>query len=62
MGRRYENERERRRLSRPWHWHEHKLARRESNRRARHKTRDRLRSGDVDLLPKAPRTQGWMTW
>ncbi|GMU79834.1 MAG: hypothetical protein AMXMBFR46_26230 [Acidimicrobiia bacterium] len=61
MGRRYEREREQRRLSRPWYRHEHKLARRASNRQARHETRSRLRRGD-DVLPKAPRTEGWMTW
>jgi hypothetical protein len=62
MGRRFEDEREKRRRSRPWYRHEHKRARRESNRRVRHDTRSRLHHGDVDLLPKAPRTEGWMTW
>jgi hypothetical protein len=62
VGRRYEDEREQRRLSRPWYRHEHKLARRESNRRVRHVARARLRSDDDDVLPKAPRTEGWMTW
>ncbi|MDP9340623.1 MAG: hypothetical protein M3Q23_00650 [Actinomycetota bacterium] len=41
---------------------EAKWARRESNRRARHATRAGLRKGEGDDLPRAPRTEGWMTW
>ena len=41
---------------------ESKYARRKSNRRVRHVTRVRIRQGRDDVLPKAPRTEGWMTW
>lgn len=62
MGRRHEREREEKRRTRPWWDREHKLARRESNRRVRHQTRSRLGGGEQDQFPRAPRTEGWMTW
>ncbi len=62
MGRRYEAEREILRRTRPWFDREHKLARSESNRRVRHQARSLLHRGEYEVLPGAPRTEGWMTW
>jgi len=62
MGRRYEDERNCARRTRPWFWHEDKARRRETNRRVRHETRARIHRGDYDALPDAPRTEGWETW
>jgi hypothetical protein len=41
---------------------EDKERRRQTNRRVRHESRARIRRGDYDILPKAPRTEGWETW
>ena len=41
---------------------EAKWARRQTNRRVRHLTRASLRKGQDASLPKAPRTEGWITW
>ena len=63
MGRRFEAEREKRRLSRPWFWHEDKGVRRKTNRDARHEAKVQLRRAGADaVLPTAPRTEGWETW
>jgi hypothetical protein len=62
MGRRYKDERNRARKSRPWFWHEDKAVRRQTNRRVRHQTRAQMHRGDCDTLPKPPRTEGWLTW
>jgi len=62
MGWRFGDEHTSRRKTRPWFWHEHKLARRESNRHVRHIARTRVDAGEYDLLPKPPRSEGWLTW
>jgi hypothetical protein len=61
MGRRYDEER----LGddqRPFFDRERAWARRRTNRRVRHRTRAALHAGEYDILPRAPRTEGWETW
>jgi len=59
---RYYRRRDARRWERPFWEHERKAVRRASNRQARHQARMLIHSGEYDVLPKPPRTEGWLTW